>query len=473
MPAREWRVFWSSPTSKAGVLLLASMTIVSLYVLITYPQDFGLRIWNNPGYWADYPKEAPPSWVNLFTADKLPEHMVILTDSPAYTYSDGQYYKVYRLDFQYEYSDTPSFLSITLGPAIFYGRPPYLEITVERPDGLTVPLYFATAGTVLPEETPPYRRFDPSQRIFLSGEEQVARSLQLFLRMNNVDLSYNDVARLGPERIIFLELSGEGLGERVLKGRYIVNVVFIGDTHDDNLSWAKFVVGGKVYGLSGTDRIGRDLAAGLLFGFPVALLIGLVTSVLTTSIGSSLGIMSGYIGGRVDEIIQRVSDILNNIPLLPLLIFFTFIFKPSIWLIVMILVVFGWSGLTIVVRSIVLQVKSEQYVEAAVSLGAPRWRIMSRHVFPRIAPFILAQMILSTPSAILAEASLSFLGLGDPSLPSWGQMLDYSFRSGGVNIGLWWWIIPPGVLIVVTGLTFILLSLGLEPVVSPRLRRMR
>ncbi|MEM4417409.1 MAG: ABC transporter permease, partial [Nitrososphaerota archaeon] len=215
------------------------------------------------------------------------------------------------------------------------------------------------------------------------------------------------------------------------------------------------------------------LAAGLLFGFPVALLIGLVTSGLTTSIGSSLGIMSGYLGGRTDELIQRFSDILNNIPLLPLLIFFTFVFKPSIWILVLILVVFGWSGLAIVVRAMVLQVKSEQYVEAAISLGASKWRIMARHISPRIAPFIFAQMIFSTPSAILAEAALSFLGLGDPSLPSWGQILDYSFRSGGVNVGLWWWVVPPGLLIVMTGLTFVLLSLGLEPVVSPRLRRLR
>jgi peptide/nickel transport system permease protein len=210
-----------------------------------------------------------------------------------------------------------------------------------------------------------------------------------------------------------------------------------------------------------------------LFGFPVSLLIGVVTAVLTTGIGSAVGMASGYVGGKLDEAVQRVCDILNNIPLLPLLIFFTFILKPSIWIIVLILVVFGWSGLAIVVRSIVLQARTAQFVEAAESLGVSRGRILTRHIMPQIAPFLISQMVFSTPSAILAEASLSFLGLGDPSLPSWGQMLEYAFRSGGVNLGLWWWILPPGLLIVFTAFTFVLISLGLEPVVSPRLRRVR
>jgi len=234
----------------------------------------------------------------------------------------------------------------------------------------------------------------------------------------------------------------------------------------------KVVFGGRVYGVLGTDRLGRDLATGLLFGFPVSLLVGFVTASLTTAIGSLLGMFSGYIGGKTDTIIQRTCDILNNIPLLPLLIFFTFILRPSIWIIIAILVAFGWSGLAIIVRNIVMQAKTAQFVESAESIGVPRGRILRRYIFPQIAPFLIAQLIFSTPSAILAEAALSFLGLGDPSLPSWGQILEYAFRSGGVNLGLWWWVLPPGALIALLSFTFVMLSMGLEPVVSPRLRRM-
>ncbi len=110
---------------------------------------------------------------------------------------------------------------------------------------------------------------------------------------------------------------------------------------------------------------------------------------------------------------------------------------------------------------------------AASALGASRRHIMLRHIFPQTAPFVLAQLIFSTPSAILAEAALSFLGLGDPSLPTWGQILEHGFRNGGVYVGYWWWVVPPGLLIVLTALTFVLIALALEPIVNPRLRRER
>ena len=95
---------------------------------------------------------------------------------------------------------------------------------------------------------------------------------------------------------------------------------------------------------------------------------------------------------------------------------------------------------------------------------------MLRHIFPQTAPFVFAQMIFFTPAAILAEAGLSFLGLGDPSIPTWGQILEQGFRTGAVYQGYWWWILPPGVLIVITALTFALLALALEPVINPKLR---
>ncbi|MBI3117009.1 MAG: ABC transporter permease subunit, partial [Thaumarchaeota archaeon] len=103
----------------------------------------------------------------------------------------------------------------------------------------------------------------------------------------------------------------------------------------------------------------------------------------------------------------------------------------------------------------------------------PRMQIVLRHILPQTAPYLLAQMIFLAPAAILAEAALSFLGLGDPSIPTWGQILDSGFRSGAVYVGFWWWILPPGLLIVFTAMTFILISLGLEPVVNPKFRRTR
>src|SRR6185503_17100513 len=198
-------------------------------------------------------------------------------------------------------------------------------------------------------------------------------------------------------------------------------------------------LGGTVFGLMGTDGLGRDLWQGLIYGFPVALLIAALTSALSTLIGASLGILSGYAAGATDAVIQRTSDIVSNVPTLPLLIFLVSILGRHLWLIMLVLVAFSWPGLTILVRSMVLQLREGQLVEAARSMGASRRRIMSRHVFPQVAPFIVAQMIFAAPAAILAEASLSFLGLGDPSIPTWGQMLESGFRTGAIYVGYWWW----------------------------------
>jgi peptide/nickel transport system permease protein len=169
--------------------------------------------------------------------------------------------------------------------------------------------------------------------------------------------------------------------------------------------------------------------------------------------------------------IQRLADVVANVPVLPLLIFLLFVVGSNLGLIIFILVAFSWPGLTILVRSMVLQMRASQLIEAIQSLGASRKRIMFRHILPQVAPYVLAQLIFTAPSAILAEAGLSFLGLGDPSIPTWGQILEHGFRTGGVYVGYWWWVVPPGLLIVLTALTFMLLALGLEPVVNPRLRR--
>jgi len=260
---------------------------------------------------------------------------------------------------------------------------------------------------------------------------------------------------------------------QVLNGRYALLIQFLTMVPEDEIGLVKGVVGGAVFGAMGTDALGRDLAEGLLFGLPVALLIGISTATVSTLIGMSLGMVSGYAGGKTDIAIQRAADIVANVPVLPLLIFLVFIGGSQLWLILLILVAFSWPGLTIMIRTMVLQLRSGQEVEAAKALGASGARIIYRHILPHVASYILAQLVFFAPSAILAEAGLSFLGLGDPTIPTWGQILEYGFRTGAVFLGYWWWVIPPGLLIVLTAVTFMFLAQGLEPVVDPRLRGRR
>jgi len=238
----------------------------------------------------------------------------------------------------------------------------------------------------------------------------------------------------------------------------------------DTVDWLRLVVGGSVYGLLGTDSSGRDLAQGLAFGLPVALLIGIAAATVSTAIGTGLGLLSGYKGGRVDLLIQRAADVVNNVPLLPLLIFFVFVFGSQLWLILLLLVAFSWPGLTILVRSMVLGISGSQEVEAARALGASSRHILVRHVFPHTAPYVFTQLIFFVPAVILAEAGLSFLGLGDPTHISWGTMLENGFDSGAPSAGAWWYLVPPG--LCITMLVFVVGLIGYvyEQHINPRLR---
>ncbi|MEM4576341.1 MAG: ABC transporter permease [Candidatus Nezhaarchaeales archaeon] len=466
--------FWASKTSKIGLAFLLVLVLISMYVVLTFPLDYGTRYWNNPKYWVDNPKVAMPEWINFFTGNKFLEHKILSTSTIQRSYPSGAYYiKSYEFVYELTVEQSPLFLTLKLDNVTYFSKPPTIELLVTRPDNSTISMYKFIVEAPIAGEEPPYNRYvvEP-KRIMLSGEPQLSLVLSNFLLDRyNLSIESKTLAEIGYEKIIFGEPYDGDF--KPLKGKYIFTVLLYARDVRDQIDRVTIVVGGQVYGLMGTDVLGRDLSQGLLFGFPVALLIGVVVSILSTIIGATLGIVSGYIGGRVDVMIQRICDVMNNIPQLPLLIFLTFIFGGKLWIIVIILVIFGWPSLVIIVRSMVLQAKSSPFIEAAISVGASRWRIMIRHIFPQVAPYVLAQMIFFTPSAILAEAALSFLGLGDPSIPTWGQILEYGFRNGAVFLGYWWWILPPGLLIVFSAIAFVFIALGLEPVVNPRLRRWR
>lgn len=469
--------FWASGVSKIGVILLTILVVVSIYTVATLPLDFGTRYWYNPVYWADYPKAAQPEWVNFFLSEKLMRHVELSTSKSTGIKSyGGQFIKYYNMSYNHEYNQFPKFITLKISNLLFHDRdsPPVIKFYVARPDGKTIELYTLTTERPSSSETPPFKRFSMEpKRILLSGEMYLARSLADFLyREFNLSLGTSSILEVGNERIVFGSIGGN-VTFTPLKGTYVFSIALICSSVNDDIGRVSVLLGGYVYGLMGTDVLGRDLSQGLLFGFPVALIIGIGTSLLTTIIGAGLGIVSGYIGGRVDDVIQRFADIVNNIPLLPLLILLSFIFGGRLWLIILVLVFFNWPSLAIIVRSMVLSAKASQFIEAAVAVGASRLRIMVRHIFPQVAPFILAQMIFFTPYAILAESALSFLGLGDVSMPTWGQILEYGFKNGAVFLGYWWWILPPGLFIVYSAVTFVFIALGMEPVVNPRLRRWR
>ncbi len=467
-PLRE---VWASGAGRAGALLFAVLAVVSLYVVVTFPADFGPSRWSNPAVWADNPSNAAPVWTRWFSETGPAPHL-ILEPGPREIEEEGTArVEVVPMPFAFDADEPPDSLSVTLGNVTFQERPPSITVSLHRPDGAEVTLYRHVVPGPRPAETAPYSRYHETPlRIVLGPEPQAIESARRLLQDRYGVTVPTERIQGRTEEVILGRLREDGRLE-VLTGDYRVEVRMTLHASTDAVESVGAVVGGTVFGVMGTDSLGRDLFQGLLFGLPVALLIGLLASTFSTAIGATLGLISGYRGGRTDNLIQRAADVVTNIPVLPLLIFLVFIIGSRLWVILLVLVAFGWPGLTIVVRSMVLQLRDGAEVEAARALGASTKRIIFRHVFPHLAPFIFAQLIFFAPSAILAEAGLSFLGLGDPSIPTWGQILEAGFRTGAVFLGYWWWVVPPGLAIVVTALAFMLLALGSEPAVSPRLRR--
>lgn len=472
---------------RAGLALFAVLALASAGVVAAFPLDYGRTRWGNPAWWADNPKAVPPAWVAWFRRHRPARHRVLeglqveraaspqrpgqgqAASPPAGAPGPGSPI-VYSFSFVHDADEPPTFLSLSVSDVTFRSRPPVITAVLTRPDGESLTLYRTVLRGPRPGERPPFRRYETEPlRVLLSAEPAAATAVSRLLE-TRYGLSVPAERLRGQLEAALFGVPAPDGSFAVLRGPYRAELQVSLADPGDRVGRVRLVVGGSVYGLMGTDALGRDLAQGLLFGLPVALGIGLAASTISTTLGTGLGFFSGYLGGWVDTAIQRAADIVANVPVLPLLIFIVFIGGSQLWLIILVLVAFSWPGLAILVRSMTLQLRSGQEVEAAQALGAPAWRVILRHIFPHTAPFILAQLVFFAPSAILAEAGLSFLGLGDPSIPTWGQILEHGFRTGAVFLGYWWWVVPPGLLIVVAALAFMLVSLGLEPALDPRLR---
>jgi peptide/nickel transport system permease protein len=220
----------------------------------------------------------------------------------------------------------------------------------------------------------------------------------------------------------------------------------------------------------GTDDGGKDVLSSFMYGARVSLFVGFVAALITLVIGSIIGLAAGYYGGRTGGLLMRVTDIFLVIPDLPLYVVLVAILGPSIWNIILALALFGWTSTTRLVYSQVLSVKERLFVTRARAIGAPSWHIIRRHIFPMVLPIILAQNALVISSAILSESALSFLGLGDPTLISWGSMLNFAFGRGAMSVGAWWALLPPGLGIVWVVLSWTLLGHVIEEIVNPRLK---
>lgn len=221
--------------------------------------------------------------------------------------------------------------------------------------------------------------------------------------------------------------------------------------------------------LFGTTNLGRDVFSQVIVSARVSLLVGLTAAVVATFIGANVALIAGYYGGILDELLMRLVDIAYGLPFLPFVIALVFIFGSSIYNIIIVISLLMWRSSARIIRSEVLTQKERPYVESAQATGASSPRIMYRHILPNVLPLVVLYLTFGVAWAVIYEASVAFLGFGDPEMYSWGTMMNRAYVNGAMRHAIWW-VIPPGVSIMLLVMSVFFIGRSLEKVTNPDLR---
>jgi peptide/nickel transport system permease protein len=478
-----------------GTGMLGFLILLAVLVPIFAP----IKAWGGTTAWQDNPKLAAPEWSEVFSGGKHLPRTIFLTPSgtpggflkvrtTVNSSENGQWtnftFLVLKKTIDFQADAFPSEMTLYLNTLFTQignvSKPPRITVTWQRPDQSNITLFDdipalrATNINQFPNQQS--NVYGISSPIKGTASYKVLDNLREWLISNNVmnrSQAYDRDFYVQPEVLLFAKVGPEMITKgtaHVLKGQYTLRIELTGFENTDDAN-ARGIIFGTVFGLAGTDDQRHDLLVGLLWGAPVALAFGTAGALVVVLIQMILGAISGWYGGAIDELVQRAADFYLIIPTLPILIIISLLYRPSIVAILFILVAFGIVGSTTkVVRSIVLQVKEEQFIEAARSYGAKRTRILFRYILPRVMPYTFALIALTVPAFIFLEASLSFLGLGDPVLPTWGHTLGLAYNNGALFYGFWWWIVFPVSGIIFATVAFALLGYAFDKVLNPRLR---
>jgi peptide/nickel transport system permease protein len=234
--------------------------------------------------------------------------------------------------------------------------------------------------------------------------------------------------------------------------------------------------------LFGTDELGRDILNLTVHGARISMTIGLLATLITIVIGALVGIVAGFAGGRVDNLLMRLSDFFLVLPTIVLALILApimldvigpranlFGIRSTLIVIVVVIGLTSWATTARVIRSQVLSLKERMFVDRARVIGSGGGRIMRRHILPNVANLIVAQAVLTFATAVFTETTLAFIGLGDPAAPSWGQLLNNAQSAGAPGLGAWWYIVPPAAAVVLVVLAFTLLGNALDDVLNPKM----
>ena len=234
--------------------------------------------------------------------------------------------------------------------------------------------------------------------------------------------------------------------------------------------------------LLGTDELGRDVLNQTVHGARISLAIGLLATLVTVAIGAVVGIVAGFVGGWLDALLMRITDFFLVLPTFVLALILTpiirelvgsatsevFGIRMTLIVIVIVIGITSWSSTARIIRSQTLSLRERAFVDRARSIGAGSGHIMRRHILPNVINLIVANAVLTFAGAVLTETTLSFVGLGDPFQPSWGQLLEAARASGAPGLGAWWYFVPPGACIILVVLAFTLVGSALDDLLNPK-----
>jgi peptide/nickel transport system permease protein len=430
------------PTAVAGVAIIFLLIIVSIVTVIVLPYDRVIRLWRgSEADWYQNPKTAGPVWINWFRKEKLPETIILHSGDEAVLLEEKETKQgknlVYTFPVEYSYDSFPDDLVVYFKSS-YASKEPFIGLTWIAPDGRETRL-----GNFSIDRKYTYR---PSQ------DDKLTRKLG------------------GKSAVVGLFADPETEAGRPLKGTHqlVVEAVMLDPSDEVNI---ELVVYGKLAGWAGTDHLRRDLTIPLLWGTPIALSFGLLAAVGTSLAQLIIAGLGVWFGGWVDQLIQRITEINMVLPFLPILMMIGTFYSRSIFIIlgaVILLSIFGQGIKTY--RAVLLQTKNSGYIEAARSYGAGNWRIIFFYMIPRLLPMLIPQFVILIPSYVFLEASLAVLGLGDPTLPTWGKIIDESRANNALYQGQYYWVLEPSVLLMITGLAFTVVGYAMDRIFNPRLR---
>lgn len=439
------------PAAAMGLLVILGMIAASITTMVVLPYDEMVELWRSGAdTWASNPRAALPVWVNLFKRENLPT-TIRMSSSGGLSAPDGEVSGsrketavisdhmteiLMSFPFEFNYGAFPQDVSVFVTPR-FEEKRPLFTFSLVTPDGREIELKTDTV--------------DRAHTYRVSLDDRLRR------RVDGQD----------PIVAIFSEPGVQPATP--LQGQYELRVqafVFEEDADAD----ADFVLCGQVHGLAGTDRRRRDLLIPLMWGMPLALAFGLVAAIGTSVSSMAVAGIGTWFGGWVDSLVQRVSEISMILPFLPVSLLVYTLYSKSIWAILGVTVLITSLGHAVKsYRAIFLQVKESGYVEAAQAYGASDRRIVFRYLIPRIVPVMIPQLVVLVPSYVFLEATLAFLGVSDPVLPTWGKLIVEGL-SRGIYTGETHLFLEPLALLLVIAFSFILVGVALERIFEPRLR---